>query len=188
MVAAVLGGLGYESTQIAQALSTLTPVSGRMECLPSGSGPSVIVDYAHTPDALEKALAAVRAHLPEQGRLWVLCGCGGDRDKGKRPMMADIAQKGADQVVLTSDNPRTESPLAILEDMKAGLKTMDHVRVEPDRAAAISFAVRSANAEDVILIAGKGHETCQGMDGVRQPFSDQEQARIALQARRVLTC
>jgi UDP-N-acetylmuramyl tripeptide synthase len=148
------------------------------------TSPLVVVDYAHTPDAITQALAAVRSQVALRGgRLWCLLGCGGDRDASKRPLMAAAAEAGADQVVLTSDNPRTESPEAIVAAMVQGLRRPQSVQIQLDRALAIDEAVAQAAAQDVVLVAGKGHETEQEIMGVRHPFSDVAQARAALQQR-----
>jgi len=183
LVATLLGSLGYELGNIASALAALQPVSGRMERLAHDGAPTVIVDYAHTPDALEKALQAAREHLGQHSRLWVLFGCGGDRDRAKRPLMGRIATTLADEVVLTSDNPRTEDPQAIIAMIRAGIDEAQPVLIEPDRARAIADAIARADSQDIILLAGKGHETYQEIEGVRHPFSDQAQVRTAQAAR-----
>jgi UDP-N-acetylmuramoyl-L-alanyl-D-glutamate--2,6-diaminopimelate ligase len=144
-------------------------------------GPAVIVDFAHTPDALAKALQAVREHC--RGRLWCVFGCGGDRDPGKRAPMGAAAAAGADAVVVTSDNPRSEAPGDIIAAILAGIPAGSRVRVEPDRAAAIAAAIAGAGADDVVLIAGKGHETWQEAGGQRVPFADAAVARAALENR-----
>jgi UDP-N-acetylmuramoyl-L-alanyl-D-glutamate--2,6-diaminopimelate ligase len=146
--------------------------------------PLVLVDYAHTPDALEKALQALQPLAQQRGgTLWAVVGCGGDRDASKRPVMAAVAERGAQHVVLTSDNPRSEDPLAILAQMQAGLTQPDAAHTEPDRARAIAWAVHSAQAADVVLVAGKGHEDYQAVMGIKKPFSDLAQAQAALQQR-----
>lgn len=178
--------LGVPLADAIQACATLSPVPGRMEQVPATGGqhPLVLVDYAHTPDALEKALHALQPLARERGgALWCVIGCGGDRDASKRPLMAAVAEREARHPVLTSDNPRSEDPLAILAQMRAGLAQPDAALIEPDRAAAIARAVQGAAAHDVVLIAGKGHEDYQDIMGVKKPFSDLEQARAALQAR-----
>ena len=134
--------------------------------------PPVVVDYAHTPDALEKALMAAREHC--QGELWCIFGCGGDRDRGKRPLMAQVAEQFAEKVIVTKDNPRTESQSQIESDIVAGFKNMDKVGIIPDREQAIQFAIESAVENDVILIAGKGHENYQIIGTEIVHFSDQE--------------
>jgi len=173
--------------QAVLACSRLTPVPGRMEQARAGHDePLVLVDYAHTPDALEKALQAVRPLASHRGgALWVVVGCGGDRDATKRPLMAGVACTGADLVVLTSDNPRSESPAAILQQMQAGVPAGRSVQLIENRAEAIARAVRGAARSDVVLIAGKGHEDYQEVQGVRHPFSDLQQANLALAARQV---
>jgi UDP-N-acetylmuramoyl-L-alanyl-D-glutamate--2,6-diaminopimelate ligase len=151
--------------------------------------PMVVVDYAHTPDAVEKALMTLRNLAARRGgRLWCLLGCGGDRDAGKRPLMAAAAQAHADQVVLTSDNPRTESPQGILAGMLKGLRSTENVWVEVDRAVAIRTLVERADAKDVVLVAGKGHETYQEIQGVRHAFSDVEHVHAALLRRAADPC
>lgn len=185
-----LRALGFDLAQAVQACAQLTAVPGRMERVTfdlSGvqadvASPLVVVDYAHTPDAITQALAALRSQATLRGgRLWCVLGCGGDRDASKRPLMAAAAEAGADQVVLTSDNPRTESPEAIVAAMVQGLSRPPSARIQLDRALAIDESVAQANAQDVVLVAGKGHESEQEIMGVRYPFSDVAQARMALQ-------
>jgi UDP-N-acetylmuramoyl-L-alanyl-D-glutamate--2,6-diaminopimelate ligase len=151
-----------------------------MEPIREAGKPTVIVDYAHTPDGLEKALAAAREHFP--GRLHCVVGCGGDRDTGKRPLMAAAAERGADRVLFTSDNPRGENPQAIIEQMRAGLDDPSAVQVEADRRRAVALAVSQAGADDVVLVAGKGHEDYQEVAGQRHPMDDRDLAREALAA------
>jgi UDP-N-acetylmuramyl-tripeptide synthetase len=180
-VLAAARALGVGLNDAVAACAALSAVPGRMEqALADAPGrPLVLVDYAHTPDALEKALQALAPLAHKRGgALWAVVGCGGDRDAGKRPLMAAAAEREATELVLTSDNPRSEDPLAILSQMQAGLTRP--ARVEPDRAAAIAMAVASADARDVVLIAGKGHEDYQDVMGVKKPFSDQQHARAAL--------
>ncbi|UNU72669.1 UDP-N-acetylmuramoyl-L-alanyl-D-glutamate--2,6-diaminopimelate ligase [Moraxella nasovis] len=145
---------------------------GRMERVCPDKTPCVIVDYAHTPDALTQVLTNLKAHC--LGKLWAVFGCGGDRDRGKRPLMAKAGLALADKVVLTSDNPRTEKPTAILADMQVGMTCEEHYKtvIEADRAKAIEYAVKNANADDIVVIAGKGHETYQEINGVRHDFDD----------------
>ena len=146
--------------------------------------PTVVVDYAHTPDALEKALAALRPVAAQRGgRLWCVFGCGGNRDATKRPLMGAIAERLADVVVVTSDNPRHEPPEAILEQIVAGMSERARARVIADRRAAIREAVFEAGPKDVVLVAGKGHEDYQEIAGVKLPFSDVAQAEAALKER-----
>lgn len=188
---AVLRSRALTWSEIVRASHALTPVPGRMQSAWNATDgaddglPLVLIDYAHTPDAIDKALRALRPVAARRGgRLWCVLGCGGERDVGKRPLMAAAAERGADRVVLTSDNPRSEDPMRILAQMQAGLRAPARAVVEPDRAAAIRLAVAQAAADDVVLLAGKGHETVQEIAGVRRPFSDREHARAALRQRR----
>lgn len=186
---AVIGGLralGVPLGDAAAACAVLSSVPGRMQRVESARpGPAVVVDYAHSPDALDKALSALRPLAAQRGgRLWAVFGCGGNRDTAKRPLMGAIAQRLADRVVLTSDNPRHEQPAAILAQIRAGIAADARaVQVIEDRRAAIAAAVREAGDDDVILLAGKGHEDYQEIAGTKLPFSDIEEARFALGAR-----
>ncbi len=183
-VLAGLRALGVSLEHALYACAQLSPVPGRMEQIHSPGQPLVAVDYAHTPDALDKALQALRPVAVERGgQLWCVFGCGGDRDAGKRPLMGAVAQQHADQVVVTSDNPRSEDPAAILHQILQGTIAGRSVRAEPDRAAAIALALAEAAPADVVLIAGKGHEDTQETAGVHLPFSDMAHAQAALQAR-----
>ncbi len=180
-VLAVLGGLlasdiGFASA--VKAIAGIQPLPGRMQRLGGGDLPLVLVDYAHTPDALEKTLGAARELVAGNGRLVCVFGCGGNRDPGKRPMMGAIAERLADRVILTSDNPRDEDPRSILNDIRGGM-TRD-CQIVPDRDAAIAQSISQSNAGDVILIAGKGHENYQEIRAVRLPFSDVEVTKQAL--------
>jgi UDP-N-acetylmuramoyl-L-alanyl-D-glutamate--2,6-diaminopimelate ligase len=177
--AAVCVKLGFSFDAVAHALSLVRGVSGRLERV-DGPGPLVLVDYAHTPDALDAALRAVRPW--SQGAIWVVFGCGGDRDRGKRPEMGRAAQEGADCVVVTSDNPRSEEPQQIMDEILLGMSRSPTL-VEIDRAVAIAFAVSQAAVGDVVLIAGKGHETTQHIGDVHHPFDDRKVAAAALEAR-----
>ncbi len=183
---AVVGALlarGERLEDIAGALRAIRPPPGRMQALGGKDEPLVVVDYAHTPDALEKALGVLReTAVARGGRLLCVFGCGGERDPGKRPQMGAIAEALADQVVLTSDNPRGENPQAIIDAIRGGMQRLP--LVEPDRARAIAEVVAVADARDVILLAGKGHEPYQEIAGVRQPFSDLDVAKSALGGRR----
>ena len=183
---AVARAHGHGLAAAVAAAAALTPVPGRMQSAWPGdeaAQPLVLVDYCHTPDALEKALQALRPLARKRGgQLRCVVGCGGDRDAGKRPLMAAAAERGSDGLLLTSDNPRSEDPLRILAQMRAGLARPEAVAVDPDRAAAIKRAVEQADARDVVLLAGKGHEDYQEIAGVKRPFSDLEQGRIALRA------
>lgn len=161
------------------SIEQLQTVSGRMEILHQHGLPTVVVDYAHTPDALEKALMSLREHA--EGQLYCVFGCGGDRDKGKRPQMGAIAERCADKIFLTDDNPRHEDPELIRQDVLRGMKGPDEVVVEPVRATAIQKSIEMASAGDVILIAGKGHESYQLLGDLKVPFSDQLVAKAALE-------
>ncbi len=166
------------------ACAELAPVPGRMQCVAQPAMPLLAIDYAHTPDALDKALAALRPLAQERGgRLWCVFGCGGDRDAGKRPPMGRAA-RGADHVVVTSDNPRSEDPLAIIAQIMPALAGHASVLQQSDRARAIEQAVLAAASADVVLLAGKGHEAYQEVAGQRRPFSDLAQAQAALAMRR----
>lgn len=182
-VVGALLGLGHPLDEILAVLPQLEGPLGRMQRLGGGDQPLVVVDYAHTPDALEKVLEALRPHT--RGRLLCLFGCGGDRDRGKRPLMAAAVEGLADGVWVTDDNPRSEDPAQILADIRAGFRAPEQVRFVPGRGAAIAALIAAAQADDVILLAGKGHEDYQEIAGVRQPFSDIEQAAQALAAREV---
>ena len=180
---AVLGALaasGVAFDDAIAAVSRLEPVPGRLERLGAADEPLVVVDYAHTPDALEKALEALRPAVGREHRLICVFGCGGDRDAGKRPMMGAVAARLADHVIVTSDNPRSEDPQAIIDQVLAGIPGLKNAESFVDRQVAIFSAVHHARAGDVVLLAGKGHETYQEMAGERVPFSDREVARAAL--------
>ena len=185
-VAGVWLALGWTLAEVATQLETLRPVPGRLQVvgdLANREEPLAVVDYAHTPDAIVNALRALRPLAESRGgRLWCVFGAGGNRDAGKRAPMAAAAEAHADLLVLTSDNPRNEDPAAIIAQLRAGLTRTPHL-VEADRAKAIAAALRSADDADVVLIAGKGHETYQEIGGERHPFSDVEQAGRALAAR-----
>ena len=173
---------GHRLDAVLRRLGGVEPLAGRMQRLGGGSCPLVVVDYSHTPDALRNALAALQPLCA--GTLWCVFGCGGERDRGKRPQMAQVAERGADRVVVTDDNPRRENGDTIVADIMEGFDRPGAVRVERDRARAIHGAVTGASAGDVVLVAGKGHETTQERDGVRLPFSDVASARHALGDRR----
>ncbi len=174
----VLAAAGFRFDELVERAANLSGVPGRMEFFRAAGRPTVIVDYAHTPDAVANALAALRAHC--HGRLICVVGCGGNRDAGKRPLMARAAAAAADLVWLTSDNPRWEDPAAIVEQMRAGLDDTSRVREQLDRGAAIAGAIGEAGADDLVIVAGKGHETWQEVCGSRKPFSDRETVRTAL--------
>ena len=171
--------LGFDELDVLRVLSTLKPVNGRFETIRSEKGWTAIVDYAHTPDAVDNVIQTIREIKKEGSKLITVVGCGGNRDKGKRPMMAQIAKKGSEQLILTSDNPRDEEPKDILKDMTDGL-TAEELRstlVIEDRAVAIQTACTLAQKGDVILVAGKGHEDYQIIKGVKYHFDDHEEVR-----------
>ncbi len=173
--------LGKDPAEVLTVLSTLRSVSGRFEAIQSGNGVTAIVDYAHTPDALENVLKAIHEVLDGKGEVITVCGCGGNRDKGKRPQMASIAARLSDKVVITSDNPRFEEPQDIINDMLAGIteEQKPHTISIVDRKEAIRAAAMAAKPGDVILIAGKGHEDYQIVKGVKHHFDDRETVREA---------
>jgi UDP-N-acetylmuramoyl-L-alanyl-D-glutamate--2,6-diaminopimelate ligase len=171
---AMLVTAGVPVEAAVRGIAELSGVPGRMERVDAGQPFVALVDYAHTPEAVEMLLRTVRAVTP--GRVIVVLGCGGDRDRGKRPLMGRAAVAGADLAVLTSDNPRSEDPLAILDDM-----LQPDAVVEPDRAAAIAYAVAAARPGDTVVVAGKGHETGQDVGGVIMPFDDRAVLRAALE-------
>lgn len=177
LTALLVSGVRLEDA--ARALADVTPPPGRMETLGGNAHPLVVVDYAHTPDALDKVLATLR-EIVSGGKLICVFGCGGSRDRGKRPLMGEAAARGADEVWVTSDNPRNEEPRAIIDEIVAGMPGKP--RIEPDRARAIFEAIGDAHQGDVVLIAGKGHEDYQEIAGERLPFSDVAVARKALEA------
>lgn len=186
---AIALGEGLSKEEVAEALRDFPGVSGRFEVVPAKkngktfAAPLCIVDYAHTPDGLENVLKAARALVPAQGKLIAVFGCGGDRDSSKRPQMGEIAETLADQVVVTSDNPRSEDPQQIIADILAGIKRLKDVTVESDRADAITMAVKTASDQDVIVVAGKGHETYQILKDRTIDFDDRKEVAKALCAR-----
>ena len=177
-VLGALVGADVALTEAAAALCNIAPVRGRMQTLQLENAPLVVIDYAHTPDALEKALQTLRDLLPPGARLHCVFGCGGDRDQGKRPLMGEVATRIAHRCVITSDNPRSENPRAIIEQIVAGAHPNYHV--EADRTAAIFDALANASIGDVVLIAGKGHETYQEIGTQRLAYDDVEVARELL--------
>ncbi|AYC34197.1 UDP-N-acetylmuramoyl-L-alanyl-D-glutamate--2,6-diaminopimelate ligase [Pseudomonas cavernae] len=179
-VVGALLGLDYPLDEILKVLPDLEGPVGRMQRLGGGQQPLVVVDYAHTPDALEKVLTALRPHA--RGRLLCLFGCGGDRDRGKRPLMAEVVERLADGVLVTDDNPRSEDPQQIFADIRAGFRAPGQVSFVAGRGQAIAQLLASAQAADVLVLAGKGHEDYQEIKGQRQPFSDLEEAAKALAA------
>jgi UDP-N-acetylmuramoyl-L-alanyl-D-glutamate--2,6-diaminopimelate ligase len=150
-----------------------------MERFGGGNKPLVVVDYAHTPDALKHVLQALRPHC--KGSLWCVFGCGGDRDRGKRSIMGDMAEQYADKVVLTDDNPRNENPDQIINEIVSGIRNTDDIHIERDRARAIGYAIGQASSDDIVLIAGKGHEEYQLVKDRRIPFSDRKLVSQLLQ-------
>ena len=162
-------------------LSTLQPVNGRMEIIGDDETITAVVDYAHTPDGLRSALVGLRDHFP--GKIWCVFGCGGNRDKGKRPMMGEIAETYADRLIIADDNPRNEEGDEIVQHILSGISDKSVATVMRDRAAAIAYAIDNASEGDVVLVAGKGHETYQDIGGNRLIFSDANQVRLALQQR-----
>lgn len=188
-VIATLRSVGVAFGDAVAVCAHLTPVPGRMEQMTFDGQPLVAVDYAHTPDALQQALAALHPLAQARGgRVWCVFGCGGNRDSGKRPLMGAAAQQGAQRVIVTNDNPRDEVPESIIEDILGGMHCsaaplQGQVQVQPDRAQAIAQAITEADAADVVLIAGKGHEDYQEIQGQRQAFCDKAQARAALALR-----
>ncbi|WP_339668720.1 UDP-N-acetylmuramoyl-L-alanyl-D-glutamate--2,6-diaminopimelate ligase [Dasania marina] len=175
---------GFDFKALVAAVSKLKPVAGRMELISGKQKPAVVIDYAHTPDALEQALTALRLHA--QQKLVCVFGCGGDRDQGKRPLMGAVAARLADQLWITSDNPRTENADAIVAQIVAGVTNANAMTVEVDRAKAIERAILAAAEDDVLLIAGKGHEDYQQIGLQRLPFNDAVQARLAMAKRATL--
>ena len=171
--------LGIDKQILIESANQLKPVLGRMELFHAKGKAKVVVDYAHTPDALEKALLALKVHC--DGRLWAIFGCGGDRDTGKRPMMASIGERLADVVILTDDNPRSESPSAIVKDMLAGMASPENAIVEHDRYNALAHALKHSSGDDIILLAGKGHEDYQVLANETVHYSDRESAQRLLE-------
>ncbi len=179
LVAGVLLALDWKLADIAASLAQLQPVRGRMNRL-GGDGelPLVVIDYAHSPDALEKALTTLRDHTA--GRLICVFGCGGDRDRSKRPLMGEIAERLADAAIITDDNPRSEEGASIAAEVGAGMRDPRRLCIERDRREAIRMAVRMAASADTVLIAGKGHEAYQEINGVKHPFDDLHEAQLAM--------
>ncbi|PSW09655.1 UDP-N-acetylmuramoyl-L-alanyl-D-glutamate--2,6-diaminopimelate ligase [Photobacterium rosenbergii] len=178
---ATLLATGHEMAALLAVAPQLQAVTGRMEVFQKPDKPMMVVDYAHTPDALEKALQALRVHC--HGKLWCIFGCGGDRDRGKRPLMAVAAESLADKVILTDDNPRSEAPEAIMADMLAGLAQPDQARTIHDRREACQWALTHAGADDIVLVAGKGHEDYQILADRTIHYSDRETVAELLEAK-----
>lgn len=175
VAAALAEAAGVPRDEIQRMIPLLVPRWGRLEYVECASRAKVYVDFAHTPDGLEKVLAAARGFTP--GKLWVVFGAGGDRDPMKRPLMGEAARRLADTVVVTSDNPRSEEPEDIIADVMKGVALGGDVRIEPDRGKAIELALAEAEEGDVVLVCGKGHETTQEIKGVKHPFDDREVVR-----------
>ncbi len=175
--------LGHDRETVLDVLAAAPPVAGRFEQIRFGDGTTVIVDYAHTPDALENVLQTIRAVQSASARLWCVFGCGGDRDSAKRPIMGAIAERHADRVIATSDNPRTEDPEAILDDIRQGMQRPGEAAWIVDRRSAIEAAAAGARPGDVVLIAGKGHEPYQLLGGETIRFDDREEVRKCFAAR-----
>ncbi|MGI9289295.1 MAG: UDP-N-acetylmuramoyl-L-alanyl-D-glutamate--2,6-diaminopimelate ligase [Pseudomonadales bacterium] len=173
----------FEFERVIEAVSELEGAAGRMQTVPNDIGLHIVIDYAHTPDALQNALAALRRHCT--GQLWVVFGCGGDRDKSKRAPMGKIAELLADHVVVTNDNPRTEAEDVIAADIVSGISKLGEIHIELDRARAIEFAVQSAHVDDCVLVAGKGHEDYQEVNNEKLPFDDFSVVQSALSKRTV---
>ncbi|MGH9138320.1 MAG: UDP-N-acetylmuramoyl-L-alanyl-D-glutamate--2,6-diaminopimelate ligase [Acidimicrobiales bacterium] len=180
--ATVAAELGIPEPAIAAGLAAAGPVRGRFEAVDAGQPFGVVVDYAHTPDGLAQLLASARELVPPGGRLLVVFGCGGDRDPGKRPRMGEVAARLADRVVVTSDNPRSEDLDAIIEEILRGIADRSRVSVDPDRRAAIALAITGARPGDLVLLAGKGHETTQTFADRVVPFDDRQVATDTLLA------
>ena len=170
--------LGYPSADIVAAIRQLEPIPGRMEAFSAAGKPVVIVDYAHTPDALQQVLTATRKHC--KGQLWVVFGCGGDRDRGKRPQMGRVAAELADRVIVTDDNPRTEEPAHIVNDILTGMPNRRHVEVQFGRREALQKALQQAASDDVIILAGKGHENYQVIGQQRLPYDERAEVQALL--------
>ena len=174
----VLLSKGFTLADSLESLSSVETVNGRMETHGGVDRPLVVIDYAHTPDALQHVLQALREHT--SGTLWCVFGCGGDRDRQKRPMMGEIAERYADRVVVTNDNPRHENPVDIVEQILSGMSSPDRAYIERDRQLAIETVIQGAAVEDVILVAGKGHENYQQFGDEKRPFSDLAEVQLQL--------
>jgi UDP-N-acetylmuramoyl-L-alanyl-D-glutamate--2,6-diaminopimelate ligase len=179
LAALLLNNVAFDDS--IKRLQAIKPVSGRMELIVADNKPTIIVDYAHTPQGLAAACNAVKQHF--SGELWCVFGCGGNRDREKRPLMAQAAERCADHIIVTSDNPRHEDPQAIIEQIVNGLAEPGITRTYVDRREAIMHAITRAGADDVILIAGKGHESCQIVGDKYIVFDDRDVARALLEQR-----
>jgi UDP-N-acetylmuramoyl-L-alanyl-D-glutamate--2,6-diaminopimelate ligase len=177
----VLLSRDYSLAEIAKRLSQLQPVDGRLSIVRVSGQPTAVIDYAHTPDALEHALKSVKQHFA--GETWCVFGCGGDRDKEKRPLMGEVAERLSDHVIVTSDNPRNESPTEIIQQIVDGMKSEKQI-IKEDRREAIAYALKHAESHDIVLIAGKGHETYQQVGEMQIEFNDASVAREILEASR----
>ena len=166
----MLGALDYDLDEIANSIGQITNVPGRMQSVRHAEQPLIVIDYAHTPDALNQALRSLREHI--SGEVWCVFGCGGDRDMGKREEMGEIASENADHLILTNDNPRFENPNNITNDIIKGIVPGKEYEIELSREVAISRAIRRADVQDAVLIAGKGHEAYQEVQGEKQACSD----------------
>ncbi|MFT7234609.1 MAG: UDP-N-acetylmuramoyl-L-alanyl-D-glutamate--2,6-diaminopimelate ligase [Methylophagaceae bacterium] len=174
--------IGMSFEQVMAGIQQCRSAIGRMEVYDGKNKATVVIDFAHTPDALTKALQSLQLHKPKQAELWCVLGCGGDRDRGKRPLMGAAAEQNADQIVITSDNPRSEENSVIVEEILMGLKNHNHHYIEHDRQQAIQYAIRHAKHHDIILVAGKGHENYQEIAGVKVPYSDIDTVTTAMNA------
>jgi UDP-N-acetylmuramyl-tripeptide synthetase len=186
-VIGAMRALGVPLEDAAHVCCDLPSVPGRLNTLGEPGTPLVVIDYAHTSDAIEKVLLALKPVAQARGgQLWCVFGCGGDRDASKRPLMAAVAQKNADQIVVTSDNPRSESPANIISQILLGLTRHESVHVQPDRALAIAETIANAKPSDVVLLAGKGHENYQEISGIKHPFEDMLHAKAAISMRQTV--
>jgi UDP-N-acetylmuramoyl-L-alanyl-D-glutamate--2,6-diaminopimelate ligase len=176
----VLSILNVPTADMQKVVKACKPVDGRMQAYTEKKMPTVVIDYAHTPDALFQVLQSLRAHIDAKGALWCVFGCGGDRDRAKRPVMGKYAETLSDRVVITNDNPRTESSEIIIADILAGMNETQNVTIEADRSKAIHYAIEHASELDIVLIAGKGHEDYQDIEGTKIPFSDVDEVTHAL--------
>jgi len=180
--ASCLSVLGFSFEETLKAIENCTSVKGRMQSYNQDEQATIVIDFAHTPDALEQALQSLKSHMPQQGKLWCVFGCGGDRDTGKRALMGAVAENNADQCVVTADNPRSEDNTVIASQIVSGMTKPDIVLIEHDRKQAIQQTIQKATVHDIVLIAGKGHEDYQELKGVKYPYSDEAVVLEAFQA------
>jgi len=171
---------GLDFKEALKRLATIKSVQGRMQRFGSENTPLVVVDFAHTPDALKQALTSLRQHT--KNNLWCVFGCGGERDQGKRPLMGEVAAEKSDYIILTNDNPRSENAEKIIEEIKSGIKNFEGLTIEQDRHSAIHFAISHAQQGDVVLVAGKGHENYQLIGDTKEPFNDADEVKQQLEA------